>query len=223
MVLRRYTKRLLPFTSVLALCVFLCAGTASAAAFQNGSFESGTAFEPFRPVNVGATNITGWDVTAGNVDFITTLWQAHDGTRSIDLDGGTAGTIAQTFDTISGHPYQVEFWLAANPYGSTTKTAEVDATGVGNNPQQFTFDWTDHTHIDMGWEQHFYSFVADGSSTTLSFASLTTGNAGPAVDAVSVTDTYTEPPVGAPEPGVMILLLAGLVAVASATKVKSKS
>jgi len=216
------------FISGLALCIFLCVGTASAAPFQNGSFESGTTSGAFVEVNVGATNITGWAVTAGNVDFINTLWTAHNGTRSIDLNGNQLGTIAQTFDTISGHTYQVEFWLAGNTGGGPIiKTVEVDATGTGNDPLQFTFDIAGHSTTNMGWEQHFYNFTAQGSSTILAFASLAVNVGGlnyygAALDDVSITDTYT-PPVGVPEPGVMILLLAGLVGAASARKLESKS
>jgi choice-of-anchor C domain-containing protein len=212
----------------LVLCVFVCVGTASAAAFQNGSFELGTTSPPFVEVHVGDTNITGWAVTAGNVDFMDTYWLGHTGANSIDLNGNSLGTIAQTFDTISGHPYQVEFWLAGNYAGGpTVKKVEVNATGTGNTPQQFTFDVTGHSSTNMGWEQHFYNFTADGSSTTLSFASLSVNigganNYGAVLDDVSITDTYT-PPVGAPEPGTIMLLLFGLVGVASARKLKSKN
>ena len=218
-------KRLLMFISGLALSVFLCVGTASAAAFQNGSFETGTTSGTFVQVNVGNTNITGWAVTAGSVDYINTLWTAHDGTRSIDLNSNVAGTIAQTFDTIVGHTYQVEFWLSGNPAGPpTAKTVEVDASGTGNNPLQFTFDvLAGQTLSNMGWGERFYNFTAQDLSTTLTFASLISGSYGPALDDVSITDTFTPPPVGAPEPGVMILLLAGLVGVASARKLKSKN
>ncbi len=42
---------------------------------------------------------------------------------------------------VTRRPYQVEFWLARDYGGSPTiKTVEVNDTGAGNNPQQFTFD-----------------------------------------------------------------------------------
>ena len=219
-------KRLAMFLSGLVLSIFLVVGTSFAAPFQNGSFEVGTVVNPFIEVNVGGTNITGWTVTAGNVDYISTFWQAYDGARSLDLNGDSLGTIAQTFDTISGHSYQVEFWLAGNTGGGPTiKTVEVDATGAGNNPQQFTFDITGHSYpSNMGWEQHFYTFTADGSLVTLSFASLAVNIGGlnyygAALDDVSITDTYT-PPVGAPEPGTMLLLIAGIVGIVSVRRLK---
>jgi choice-of-anchor C domain-containing protein len=216
-------KRLIIFVSIVTICGFLIVGKSSAAPFQNGSFELGTTYASnvqFDQVNVGNTNITGWAVTAGNVDYIITYWQAKDGTRSIDLNGNAAGTIAQTFDTIAGHTYQVEFWLSGNFVGApTTKTVAVGATG--NNTLQFDFDVFPpvQTTTNMGWEQNFYNFTAQGSSTTLTFASLFSGNYGPALDYVSIIDTYT-PPIGTPEPGTIMLLLAGLVGIASARKSK---
>jgi choice-of-anchor C domain-containing protein len=217
-------KRLLMFISGLALCVLLCVGTVSAAAFQNGSFETGTTSGNFVQVNVGDSNITGWAVTAGSVDYINTLWVGHNSARSIDLNSNVPGTIAQIFDTIAGHTYQVEFWLSGNPAGlPITKTVEVDASGTGNNPLQFTFDvFAAQTYTNMGWGQHFYNFTAQDLSTTLTFASLISGSYGPALDDVSITDTYT-PPIGTPEPGVLMLLLTGLIGVASARKLKSKN
>jgi choice-of-anchor C domain-containing protein len=223
MILGSYMKRLVMFISGLALCAFLFVGTAFAAPFQNGGFELGVTSPPFVEVHVGDTNITGWAVTAGNVDFIDTYWQAHTGTNSIDLNGNASGTIAQTFDTIAGHQYRVDFWLAANPVGGDViKTVSVDTTGVGNNPLSYTFNRTGHTISSMGWVQYSYNFTAEGISTTLSFASLESdpsSDYGPALDDVSITDTFT-PPVGAPEPGTIMLLLAGLVGIASARKLK---
>ena len=220
--LKGYMKNLAVFMSGLALFLFLTVGTSSAVPFQNGSFETGTTSGPFVQVNVGDPNITGWAVIAGSVDYINTLWTAQDGTRSIDLNSNVAGTIAQTFDTIAGHTYQVEFWLSGNPAGPPTiKTAAVDATG--NISQQFTFDvFAGQTLTNMGWEQNFYNFTAQGPSTSLTFASLISGSFGPALDDVSITDTFT-PPVGVPEPGTMMLLLAGLVGVASARKLITKN
>lgn len=109
----------------------------NAAPFQNGGFEVG----PNSPVNfcgvcgapyIGTffapyAGITGWNLTAGSVDIIGLPgWSPSEGTRSIDLDGLSAGTLVQTFDTISGATYQVSFDLAANFYaGQTIKSVLV--------------------------------------------------------------------------------------------------
>ena len=101
----------------------------NAATFQNGGFEVG----PNSPVNfcgvcgapyIGTffapfAGITGWNLTAGSVDIIGLPgWSPSEGTRSIDLDGLSAGTLAQTFDTIPSTTYQVTFDLAANFYAA---------------------------------------------------------------------------------------------------------
>ncbi len=74
---------------------------AQAAAFTNGSFELGPDPGAFLPLPTGSTDLTGWTVTSGNVDYIGSSWQASDGSRSLDLSGAGAGQIGQTFDTIA--------------------------------------------------------------------------------------------------------------------------
>ena len=70
----------------------------------------GTFFAPY-------TGIPGWTVSSGSVDIIFLPgWSASDGVRSIDLDGLSAGTMTQTFDTTPGTTYEVNFDLAANFY-----------------------------------------------------------------------------------------------------------
>src|SRR5436190_1893738 len=85
----------------------------NSAPFQNGSFETG----PTSPVNFCAacgapyigtffapySGVTGWNVTAGSIDIISLPgWTPSEGTRAIDLDGLSAGTLVQTFDTVAG-------------------------------------------------------------------------------------------------------------------------
>ena len=41
----------------------------------------------------------------------------------------------------------------------------------------------------MGWTDAGYSFVAKGSSTTITFSSTTPGVSGPAIDNIVVTET----------------------------------
>ena len=67
------------------------------------------------------------------------------------------------------------------------KTLDVSATGgtVGN----YTFDASGNTLSSMNWTPETYSFLATGTSTTLSFVSTTPGAFGPALDNVVVTET----------------------------------
>src|SRR5438552_5713504 len=201
------------------LALLAAAMLANADPFQNGSFEIG----PAAPVHAcgpcgGApyigtffapyTGITGWTVTSGSVDIIFPPgWTASDGLRSIDLDGLSAGTITQQFDTTPGTTYEVDFDLAANFYaGATIKHVLVTAPGFS---QPYSFDSTGRTALDMGWENHTFEFVAAGSSSTLSFADTDASSAfGPALDNVRVS-AVEAPPV--PEPSTWLLAGTGIV------------
>lgn len=186
---------------------FMLPGAASAAAFINGSFESGISPGSFTTVSGGdTTSITGWTVTGDSVDYIGNYWTAQDGSRSVDLDGNGQGGIAQTFDTVAGTKYSVSFWLAGNPDGApVSKTVQVGATG--NASTDYTFDTTGHDKANLGWAQYTYNFVAGGASTTLSFASQTPGAYGPVLDNVAITAA------GVPEPATWGLMILGFAAV----------
>ncbi|QKS01942.1 choice-of-anchor C family protein [Sphingomonas sp. CL5.1] len=184
---------------------------ANAAAFVNGSFESGVAPGTYTTVAGGdSSSITGWTATGNSVDYIGSYWQAQDGGRSIDLNGNAQGGIEQTFDTVAGTLYNVTFWLAGNTDGApVTKSVLVGATG--NAGQLFTFDSSSFDKTNMGWAQYTYNFVAQGASTTLSFGSQDAGAYGAALDNVSLLTGG-----GVPEPatwGLMILGFGGIGAV----------
>src|SRR5947199_114896 len=52
----------------------------------NGSFEDGPDPGGFTIYYAGATDIPGWTVTQGSIDYVGTYWQPGDGARSIDLN-----------------------------------------------------------------------------------------------------------------------------------------
>jgi len=182
---------------VLLLLSSLFAGSSVAAPFQNGSFETGTVV-PCNTFNVptGSTIITGWTVSAGNIDWLGSPpscgWQPSQGAASLDLVGASAGGIGgvqQTFDTVPGTTYQLSFDLAGN-YGAppVIKPLAVTINGVTSN---FTFDTTGRTFNAMGWVRQTINFVATGTSSTVNFvsdvsASGGTLNAGAALDNVTV-------------------------------------
>ena len=199
---------LLPLVTVLAI---FSAPAASAAAFQNGSFESfdsGAAnvyctggIDFCGQYNAGNSGITGWTIGGSSVDVVGVVgWTASNGAWSIDLSGVDAGSLSQNFDTVAGTSYQVTFDLGGNFLGgSGIKTGSVSAAG---SSQSLSFDNATSTATNMGWTHQSFTFVATGTSTVLSFASTTGGDAGIALDNITIT------PV--PEPETYALMLAGL-------------
>jgi choice-of-anchor C domain-containing protein len=189
--------------AVTTLLLFSTAFILSAGPFVNGSFELGTGlcFTATGFTNVTSANdcITGWSIPLGNIDYIHNLWQAANGTHSLDLNGTAPGAVQQTFDTINNLQYLVSFSMAANTGGlPVLKQLTVDAAGQS---QVFTFSRVGHSNASMGWVTDTFRFIAHSSSTTLTFTSNTPGAAGPALDAVSVV---------APEPGSTGLLISGV-------------
>ncbi len=189
---------------VAAACASVCgfATSASAAAFVNGSFELGV--DPgsaFVTLAGGSTAITGWVVGGDSVDYIGGYWQAEDGSRSVDLSGNADGSISQTFDTVAGQTYQVDFDLAGNPDGGIgPKVAIVTANGAQQQSDTFIVTGAD-THSSMGWTPYVYDFTANSASTTLTFASAANSPYGPVLDNVSV--------VAVPEPASWALIILG--------------
>ncbi|MGK7939865.1 MAG: choice-of-anchor C family protein [Crocosphaera sp.] len=155
---------------------------------KNGSFELGQNINSSFVANLapGSTGITDWSVSAGNVDYIGSLWDASEGSRSLDLSGNKAGGVQQTFTTVPGETYQVTFDLAGNPGGGAQKSVTVSAAG---DSATFTFDITGKSTSNMGWENKTWTFKATDSATTLTFLSQNDSAKGPALDNVAVIST----------------------------------
>jgi choice-of-anchor C domain-containing protein len=151
----------------------------------NGSFEEGPEPGRFKPLDKGSTEIKGWTVTRGQIDYVGTHWQAADGKRSIDLHGSPGyGGIEQTIPTQKGKRYRVTFSLAGTPDTGVKKMA-VCAAG---KRAEFQCDGSKATTQKMGWKAHTWLFVAAGDKTTLEFHTLETTDPdrGPVLDNVSV-------------------------------------
>ena len=146
---------------------------------NNASFEAG---------------YTGW--TIASVD-IGALWFTTDGTKSVDLNGFHPGYVSQSFSTIPGVQYTVQFDLAGNPgYPQGVKTLVVSAAGTQGN---YSFDTHGKSVTNMGWTTQTFSFTATNTTTTLTFQSTYVGNGffpdaaqGPALDNVRVTWAPTQ-------------------------------
>lgn len=182
-----------------AAAIAMLPASASAATILDGGFETAPATGNFTTV-AGGGSIGAWTVLGNSVDHIGLYWTNNEGSRSIDLSGGGAGGVRQTFATVANQAYAISFWLAGNPDGgSNLKSVAVD---VGGAPSIFQFDTTGHTTANMGWQQFTYNFVASGTSTTLSFMSQNNDPYGPALDNVSVS--------AVPEPAAWAMMLLGV-------------
>ena len=188
---------------------------------QNGSFENGGDPGVFQTINAGSTVITGWTVSQGSIDYIGTLWQASNGSRSLDLSGENAGGIKQTFNTTVGKTYRVTFDLAGNTFTSPTiKDMRVSA---GGSSADFSFDTTGKSNSNMGWLSKSWDFTANSTTTTLEFIDLTNSIAASALDNVSVIAlSPPSTPTPIPEPSsVLGLLSLGVLGISSALKRQS--
>jgi choice-of-anchor C domain-containing protein len=193
-------KRRSLFGSAIALIAsLLIAGSALAVnGFTNGSFETGPAGTT--TLAGGSTAITGWTVTGTNIDYVavTDLWEAADGSKSLDLNGFGQGGIQQSFATTINSTYVVQFWMSGNPgdcvqypngvCSPDNKTMTVHAASGPTTPFSFNTELKDNSFSLMKWEEQGYSFKATSATTTLTFASTTAGAFGPALDKVIVTE-----------------------------------
>jgi choice-of-anchor C domain-containing protein len=190
----------------LAVLLGMAASGAHAAAFVNGGFESNSCGVPsgsFGTLGTGSNCITGWTVSSGSIDLINGYWEAQEGTHSVDLAGNSPGSISQTFDTIIGQLYSVDYFLSGNPDGGDIAKLGVVSAIDGGIVQSATFLGLQGTsRQDMNYIGYNFTFTATGAATTLSFASDTSEGAfGAALDAVSVS--------AVPEPTTWAMMLGG--------------
>jgi choice-of-anchor C domain-containing protein len=159
----------------------------------NGSFEQFSGVG----TSAGSTTITGWTVTGSDVDRVASSgWQSGDGSYSLDLNGFHPGGVQQVLATTPGVQYTVGFELSKNPGNTDHATALVSAAG---SSQSYTFSDANSSG-DMKWSQQSFTFVATGTSTTVSFASTYPTDAtggfpvnaqGPALDEVVIVSNKT--------------------------------
>lgn len=217
---------------VALLVSFVVAPNARADLIVNGSFEAPAVapgnFLDINPGQEAADGFTGWKVVSGNVDVVNATaplfginWGSHaaiDGSQILDLNGYTEGTISQNFTTISGQTYTLGFWYANNLFDNSPPyphTADMTLTDIGttNNILASTTITHDTSSLTApNWDFLSLSFVAQGATTELTFAStsgLGDPSGGVVLDAVSVT-----PSTAVPEPSTLTLCTIGLLTLA---------
>jgi choice-of-anchor C domain-containing protein len=141
----------------------------------------------------------------GNVDWIRGYWQSSDGDGySVDMNGSTPGSIAQTIATIAGAHYHLTFDMSANPdLGSGTRVILASTGGLAT-PYTYSFTVGPNSRSNMNWVSQSLDFTATGAATQIKFASGTTTNCcwGAAIDNVAISG-------GVPEPATWSLMIGG--------------
>ena len=200
-----------------AIAVLTVVSGASANTIVNGSFENPViAFPFYENFGPGCTGncapgaLPNWTITTNNVDIVSSLaggWPAAaaDGNQYLDLVGyGSTGGISQTFATTPGLKYSLSFAYGNNPGSTSFASAIVNVAPVssGSIPALLTASFS--TTNNIGWKIFSASFLANSSSTTLSFDEVVGGNnGGVLLDAINVSAT--------PLPSTWMLLLGGFV------------
>lgn len=193
--------------------VFGSVGAAGAVTITNGSFETpGHMTAGFQALADGSTAIDGWVVGGGGVDWVGTGWAASNGSFSLDLAGGTAGSISQTLTGfVVGQTYTITFDLAANP---TAFPPMPNGVTVSVGSSSGSFGVFPGAPGGIGWTNNAFTFVAGATSDVLTFAAGNDTPEGPALDNVQIV-VQTPPPMGdVPLPAGGVLMLGGVGALA---------
>ena len=182
----------------------------SATVLTNGGFEQPGVTNSCC-ITDPTTAIPGWTVPSGNVNVVNGFFSsnpyknlAKEGAQYLDLVGeGTAGSISQTFGTVTGQVYNLSFFFSHNLFsGLQSASADVLINGV-------LFGSVTHTGgstSDLNWQSFSKTFTASGTSTTLEFLNTKGGeNTGVFLDAISVG--------AVPEPATWAMMLLGFAGV----------
>jgi len=129
--------------------------------FVNGSFESG---------------YSGWTTTGNQGIQSGSPYAATDGTKLVGFNGANLtpnGVLSQTFATIAGATYTLAFDTGVLSFNTNSQSMQVTATGTLNLLNRTI------TIAGLGggsnrWLAQSFTFVADRSTTTLSFRDLST-------------------------------------------------
>jgi hypothetical protein len=187
-----------------SLCAFSALPAQAATnLLTNGSFElpTGTGYASLLG---GNTTITGWTTVLNGVEWFnaTGYGGAADGVMIVDLANYTytGGGIEQSFATVAGQAYDLNFSLGTMQASGRDGTAHIDVIVAGGTTG---FDVVNHTG-SLVWTPVTLNFTAIGTTTTLRFTNTQNPNLHFAnVDAASVA-------AAVPEPETYAMLLAGL-------------
>ena len=68
------------------------------------------------------------------------LWNADEGSRSIDLNAFNPGSISQTIATVPGQTYNVSFAMSGNPDANVARGAKTMNVTAADATTPFTYD-----------------------------------------------------------------------------------
>ena len=131
-------------------------GTTGPAILTNGSFES---------------DYAGWTLSGNQEVTSELLYEAQDGAKLVVFNSGNStpdAELSQTFTTIVGQSYVLAFNAGVFSYTENPQTLEVIVTGAASLLSKTV------TIIGNGkgrnlWEPQSFTFVADSTTTTLTF------------------------------------------------------
>jgi hypothetical protein len=187
---------------------------ASAASFQNGSFESpGVGPGGFLDILGQAQAPTGW-TPSGTLGGAALFYEgdgtfstpSQDGVNMIGFGGNflTGAVIGQTFDTAAGASYTVSFHVTAQQLGSGPQSYSAQAVDGGPGGTLLATDAQSIPAV-LAWVEHTLTFTALSSATTIRFTDTSDGAAAGginwALDNVQVSSV--------PEPGAWGMLSLG--------------
>jgi choice-of-anchor C domain-containing protein len=153
-----------------------------ALSYEGFEYGPSTPSSGYITLAAGNTSLPGWTISGGGIDYITTFWVSAEGSRSLDLNGESAGAISARYYTYPGYPVQVSFSMAGNPgCGGGVRKLRIEANGQW---QDYVFDTTGRSRSNMGWTKQYFTYTPSSDITVVTFRSLNGGICGPAVDYV---------------------------------------
>lgn len=174
--------------------------SAQASLIVNGGFEA----NPLKNNQwsyFSAEKVLGWEGSNIEIWHHLNSVMAPEGNQHVELnaDGKNNGawSIFQTFATTKGQLYDFSFF-----YRARANTKEAFEFSIGN------VEALVQQHSTSAWNKFSGSFVADSTSSTIRFTSLTSGTVGNFIDDVVVTQALT--PLQAEVPAAPTLAVLGL-------------
>ncbi len=142
----------------LAATTLILSTSANAMIVSNGSFETG--------------DFTGW-VSTGINNIVTTTEGSTDGIYAASFNGGNvagSGILSQSITTVIGNTYLLK--LDYGVFGAPkTQNLQVELIGASTLLNQTLSDEGNNPNI---FAEFSFGFIANSTSTTLSFTDLTT-------------------------------------------------